>query len=865
VRKHADDAVPDLSAAVRLSDGRAVADGTRESMVVAYDDLHHCGGVLMATPMMPPMETAEPGEPNEPGEATEPNEPASIAPTRGMRTERRRKSFDVDHTSVAKRVIEFADRDMQERAVDRDRRLQRYAKYRQWTSGKEGPWEDSSDQAIPDMMTSSLRTQDTIHNAVMSARPVVVARAIEPRNQPKQDLVDDLLDSQFFIEQNGEGRIGEAADLFTNDGVVTWFVPWVREKRGHLDVRVFDDVPFGQLPIEHFKTLLERVFPKGLYRKEDDEGWDWTVFTEDGNIDVSFYTTDDAVEMVIEQEVVVFDGPCPIVKDYEDVLHPHRCANLQIPGPSNPDGATHVILVDHPTIDEIRRLVDRGFYDIVSDENLKKLGNTARDTSMDTEKRQKDSFQGTSDLGEEKVVSASGDQSEPDTSNRTVTRYMCFDSYDVDKDGLNEDVIFWVIREGEILLKAKRLTEMYPFAPPRRPLAESNYLEVKGRRTGLGLLEMMEGLHDWLKEIVDWTMDSGQLQTMPFGFYRPTSAIKSEVYRMWPGDLMPALDPKNDVYFPTLQNTSMAFGLNMLTVANQMEERLSAIGDLQMGRVPNGKASALRTLGGIQTILGQGEARPERVLRRFFMGLTDVFRMMHELNRKFLPERKRFRIAGYNEPGKDPYKKIEAIDEIDGDFTFDFNANVMNSSKGAVQEALSVLMPSYINPLTLQLGVIDPDGIYRMLRDYGRALGQNADRYLKQPTPGADSQGILAEEAISMILRNEVPNDRPIEGAAMQMQRLMTFAQSDQFGLLKPGQVELFKQWLMKLRALAQQEAQQQKMMEAAAAFQQAHAQQGGGGGTRAPGGVDPNAQAPVGPNELMDESLPTAGGGANP
>jgi hypothetical protein len=45
-------------------------------------------------------------------------------------------------------------------------------------------------------------------------------------------------------------------------------------------------------------------------------------------------------------------------KDVQDVLHPIRCENLQIPGPSNPMGAAHVILRDFPTIDEIKRLRD---------------------------------------------------------------------------------------------------------------------------------------------------------------------------------------------------------------------------------------------------------------------------------------------------------------------------------------------------------------------------------------------------------------------------------------------------------------------------------------------------------------------------
>jgi hypothetical protein len=77
-----------------------------------------------------------------------------------------------------------------------------------------------------------------------------------------------------------------------------------------------------------------------------------------------------------------------------------------------------------------------------------------------------------------------------------------------------------------------------------------------------------------------------------------------------------------------------------------MEEKLTNIGDLQLGRVPQGKASALRTVAGMQTVLSQGDARPERVLRRFFIGLTQIWKIIHSHNQAFLPKNKQFLICG---------------------------------------------------------------------------------------------------------------------------------------------------------------------------------------------------------------------------
>jgi hypothetical protein len=55
-----------------------------------------------------------------------------------------------------------------------------------------------------------------------------------------------------------------------------------------------------------------------------------------------------------------------------------------------------------------------------------------------------------------------------------------FDCYDIDGDGVDEDVIFWVILETKTLLRARYLTQMFPSNPPLRPLAEAHLFPVPG-------------------------------------------------------------------------------------------------------------------------------------------------------------------------------------------------------------------------------------------------------------------------------------------------------------------------------------------------------------------------------------------------
>jgi hypothetical protein len=779
----------------------------------------------------------------------------------GRRKRSRIESLKIDRAKIADRVKKFYDEDMNDRSEEIFIRLQRYAKYRMWTEGKDWPWEGCSDVGLPDMMQHSLRVQDTLHNAVMSIRPAVVTKAVNKADAEKQDTVDNLLDYQVFEEQPGETAVGAIIEGFVNDGVFTAYTPWVKDKREVHDVRMLDPIPQETQAVEYFRQELEALFPKGTF-KAGAAGWDWEITQDDKNYFVQFFTRDDGtVEIDIEHDAVVYDGPRLLPKQIQDVIHPTRCENLQIPCPANPGGAAHVIIRDFPTKDEIARLKKSGFYDLITEEEAAKLGLVALDTQHQELEQQKDRLQGARPIQQSPVKGAE--------SQGKLTRLMCFDVFDIDDDGIDEDVIWWMILETKTILKAKYLTQMFPSAPPRRPFAEAQFIPVPGRRLGIGILEMMEGLHDISKQIMDQTIDGGTISNVPFFFYKSTSNMRPEVIRLAAGEGYPLTDPKNDVNFPQMPTQGQTFGINMYAMLTQEKERLTNIGELQLGRVPQGKASALRTVSGMQTVLAQGDARPERILRRFFIGLTDIFANFHELNQRFLPKNKQYRISGFVKPEDDPYRQVGSPEDIAGRFQFKFLANALNTNKGAVQQALMQLMGTLTSQLNLQLGLIDPEGIYRMQFDYAKALGVDGARYLKAPSPNALYPDILAEEAINEILMGKMPQGRPAEGAQMHYAKLLEFIKSDEFGhfglTTDPAHMELFKKWLENVRNILISDQQKQKMLAAAQQFQATHGQQANPQGGPVPGaGGETGGQPPVQANELLDESLPFAGGGAN-
>lgn len=776
------------------------------------------------------------------------------------RTRFRRNSLRFDKKTISNRISCFYTDDIRNHDESRALRLQRYAKLRMWTEGKDYPWEGASDFAPPDMMEASLRTQDTLHNAVMQQSPPVVSRALHEQDKDKQQTIDDLQHYQFFVEQCGETIVGEFAQAFVDAGEAVAFIPWVTEMAEVSSVQRFDPMPDDKFPVEYFGQTVQNAFPQ--FSAASNDGWDWILtHAEDDSIppkQVKFYTQkgSNKTEMVVFEQVEVYNGPRVLPKSFDQVLHPARCTNLQGPGPSNPGGASHVILIDFPSIDEIRRLRKEKIYDLVTDEEMDRMEATARTNLEDEANEQKDTFAGQVDEP----------QTRPDVRGHdTMTRLMVFDRYDIDGDGIEEDIVWWMIKEGDVMLRAKRMSEIFPSSPPKRPLAEAVFLPVEGRRNGISLLELVESTHDQTKIHFDQMVDNGTLTTVPFFFYRPTGNIKPELIRIEPGNGIPLSDPTRDVYFPRMDNSqSMSFGMNMISLLKQEHERLVVQGDLQFGRIPAGKATALRTTRNLENVLAQGEARPQRILRRFFTLLSEIWAQMHERNKHFLPKNKQYRILGVRRPSEDPFVTIEDSQAIQGRFDFTFEASVFNTSAEALQQALDEALGLLINPVMIQLGIVKPDNVYRLVRDWLKSRGQPSDQYASEPSPGAAGPFIFAEQALTQILNGNKPVGTPSEpgGAIEHLQKLMAEMQklidpNEESSELTPAQGRLLREYLQQVQQQAVAQQEQAQLQQAAGQFRLGGPQDPGGAPSTTPPPDLSNPQ--VQPNELLDETLPGA------
>lgn len=783
----------------------------------------------------------------------------------------RRSSIKIDKSAVAKRITDDLFRDLNDRLQWNELRVQRYAKLRGWLPTKRFPWTNASNAHIPIMMTDSLRVQDSLYNAVMTVTPPITSKAMNKGDMPKQDRLDSLLYTQLFLDQPGEARISELADTFVNDGVMCCFEPWVRENQTISDTHIFDPIPEGQSPDDYLRPLIG-LMHRDAISIESKGAYSWNVEVPDkatgGTRSIRFdaYIEEEGgrVELVEVGDMRVFDGPVMMPKSIEDYVVPFRCSNLQPPGPSNPGGASHVILMDYPTIDEIKRLKKSGYYDLLDEDEIAPLEAIQTPVALTGDYNQqlkqiKDDFEGT-------TPTAYAAHGQP-----TMTRLTAFYGMDIDGDGIDEQVVVRMIRETKTILRARLLTEEFPSSPARRPLMSQSLIPVKDRFYGISLLELLEPLYDMMKIVLDQTVDSGTIRILPWGFCKAQSGLRNEPISISPGTLIPTNDPQRDVHIPVIGNSADALFMNLLHVYDQWANQLTMISDLNFGQVPQGKATALRTVQGMQSVLQQGDARPEHILRRFFTGLAELHAMAHELNQSFLPKDKEFRMVGVPEQGGDVYQSIADREQIRGRFQFEFKATVLNTSKGLLQQSLSQIASMLLQPLMIQMGIVGPEQAFHLMQDIIKAGGQDAGRYIKPPSPDAMRQKIDARTALSQIAQCVEPDALPLEpgGAQEHLQTIDQLLATPDFTLLPydPMQRLLLDRWRKKVTSLVQQQAQQQQLMQAAQHFQQSMGMGNGGPGAPSQGKSPAPQSGPAGmpnlsPNEVANESLPSAGGG---
>lgn len=719
-------------------------------------------------------------------------------------------------------------------------REQRYAKYRGWLAEKTWPWSGCSNAHLPVLQIAELRQNAGLHNVVMSLRPLLRAKATKRTDAKKEESITNLIDVQLFLDpgpDRAERVMSDYISSFLQDGNAVAYCPWVRDDRDIVDVHYRRAVPSG-VDLDAWATAtLQAIFPtRPLTVRVDGPGQYGLTFAaepghpaEAAHAEFTQRETDQAIEIRVRRRATLYDGPVMLPLTLDQVLVPTRSENLQPPSEANPNGAPYVVVLVDLSIDELRRGQGTRF-NYLTDEGLETIEAKARATfgaaaaATDETDRPLQALKDEAEGREHRPPEARLDE---EVAQVRVPCWMVFDQWDLDDDGQAEDALWLIAADAEVLCQAHPLTELWPATRPYRPLAEAVCLPVPGRWYGISLLELGEALSDLIKTAFDQMYDYGSITTLPVFFYGASSKMNADLIRLAPGEGYPIPgNPRDTLYFPNWPQKDQSFFFQVITLAFSFLERVMTTGDIQFGRVPTGKASALRTFGTTAALIQQGDVRADQLLLRLFGGLRQVATYFHAMNRHLLPPGREFRVLGWEGPESDAYRQIQDSREIDADVQFDFRPDFLLSNPVVLQQTMTNLLTIIATPLAFQLGISSPETFFQAVQDYIRAQKLDPKKYLRPPDP---TQGppILAEEAIGAILEERMPRGAALEGDAAHFEALHAFVTSDQYDLLTPVQVDLVRQYV----DIVGQRVRRAQLVQAAAQFQQGLAQGGGGNG----------------------------------
>ncbi len=757
---------------------------------------------------------------------------------------RRRRSLKVDKELAAARVLDTTRRARDERSDWMESRLIRYAKLRGWRQKQTYPWPDAHNEHVPLMMSNSLRIQAGLFNAVLGNKPIMQGRSLRRDKMDAADKAANLIEFQLMHEADGEQKISQAVDQFCNDGTLISYQPWVKDSRKMVDVRVISGPPADMDLSLYLVNTLPRIID-GLERLTDEtlDGMNWTGTWLDGDgnpqeVEIEVWERNDGkLDVEMRWEATTFDGPTAIIHQLEDITVPIRSLNTQPVTPQNPFGAPWISRRLRVNLDTIRRRMDNGTYDLLTEDDWDMLIAHASGRQAPDLVEQEDQLK----IEKEAQAGLTSDWSAMDEDKQWLDIEEWYGSYPV-HDQECEVVLHVIDVPGGITCRARYLSEVCPGAPQWRPFAEERFIPVPDCFYGISVPEVLEGLHDLLHELFNANLDRGDIANLPVMLYRASSGVKPEEMRARPGDWIPVDNPKDDAAAVQYPHSDQSWSFNMIGLVQQLSERLIQVGSLQFGQVPQGKASALRTVGTTMAILQQGAALPEQILRRFFHWLQQVYAQFHMLNTKFLPPKKRVLILGKDPASDEAYQEMGPQD-IQAPVSFEFGATLLNTNKGITSQSLSEIGQAIFNPLAFQLGITGPEQFYQWAKDKINAAQLDPQRYIVRPAGTPETPPMSANDAITMLVEGKMPPGvNFVEGATAGFETLVKWYQSDEFGQVHPTNLGIVREFLQMAQAAAMQEQQRMLAAQAAEAFQAQMGNKGQGAGTSM-GGEAPEMQ----------------------
>ena len=386
----------------------------------------------------------------------------------------------------------------------------------------------------------------------------------------------------------------------------------------------------------------------------------------------------------------------------------------------------------------------------------------------------------------------------------------CFCRYDIDEDGIGEEIVVTRDSTGEIL-KVTYLDRISKSG--NRPLYKFDCFTKARQSYSRGVPEYLYPLQMEMDKTHNMRLDYMELAAMPWGVFKGSSTLDQKPIAIQPGKFIP-VEETTDIR--TMSFSSTAFQLSQDEDRGFiLAERLVGVSPLTQGIVPQ-NVGPTRSTSGVITMLNQMEKEFRPVVDHNAVQWKKLEKAIHEdLDIRVDPYLK-MRVLGAT---VEDFKQLTSMEDpmtiyqkISLNANFDVFVNVadaINSDEVRRNDASVILQVFGAPSLLQQFGIVTPMTLYNVAREYLRAYGKNPDLYL---TPPADMlvKPLTLYQEIQICGQGEIPPMSAMDDHFAKAQGMAEFIRTPEFleavqkGLYVPNVVDYVMMAVKKHAGLAE-------------------------------------------------------------
>jgi len=292
--------------------------------------------------------------------------------------------------------------------------------------------------------------------------------------------------------------------------------------------------------------------------------------------------------------------------------------------------------------------------------------------------------------------------------------------YDLDKDGINEKCHFLLAPDFSVILKKQRLendSQKFPFVRFASEIMDDRWFSPRG---------FPEHLQDLSKEIDaqhNQKIDSQTIRNAPVFTFR-SGIINPRLVKFIPGQGIPVpgttpLEDAIQIMNNNNPNVEFSYEREELLLKTTIQEYLGQL-DYSVQSMINKRQP--RTLGEVQMQSQAANMVFSLDASIYANALGEIFTQMLELCQQYMPERIFTLVVG--QEGVQPLHI--ARDEIQGKYHIFCRGNDINSNPQLRAQKALAKVQILLNPLIMQIGVVNPMNVFNILKHFLQADGELA-------------------------------------------------------------------------------------------------------------------------------------------